>query len=474
MAKAQFAIEGMTCAGCVARVERSLNELDGVEASVNLATELAAVSYDPERVRLAALVAAVESAGYGAAPADAPVEREAPTTRLAVAAALSAPLVVLSMVSALHFSGWQWLALALATPVVLWSGWPFHCAALLNARHGVATMDTLVSLGTLAAWTWSLVVLAAGLDAGTYFEVGAVIVTLILLGRFLEAGARTRSSAAIRRLLELAPPNDVAVGERFVVRPGERIAADGIVEEGEAAVDASMLTGEPRPVDVAAGTEVAGGTVCLDGRLVVRATRVGADTALAQMARLVAEAQSGKAPVQRLADRVAAVFVPVVLAISVATLAGWLAVTGDASQAFTAAVAVLIIACPCALGLATPTALMVGTGRRAPSPKGACGSSTSCRSTARAVSKRCDSPERSRTRASIPSPGRSLRRRVPSSASCRAWRSSAPSPARALPAWSTGFASRSRAASSRGAASTAHGSSSRTRSSRRAPRRSGS
>ncbi len=333
MAKAQFAIEGMTCAGCVARVERSLNELDGVEASVNLATELAAVSYDPERVRLAALVAAVESAGYGAAPADAPVEREAPTTRLAVAAALSAPLVVLSMVSALHFGGWQWLALALATPVVLWSGWPFHCAALLNARHGVATMDTLVSLGTLAAWTWSLVVLAAGLDAGTYFEVGAVIVTLILLGRFLEAGARTRSSAAIRRLLELAPPNDVAVGERFVVRPGERIAADGIVEEGEAAVDASMLTGEPRPVDVAA--------------------------------RLVAEAQSGKAPVQRLADRVAAVFVPVVLAISVATLAGWLAVTGDASQAFTAAVAVLIIACPCALGLATPTALMVGTGRGA-------------------------------------------------------------------------------------------------------------
>ena len=269
------------------------------------------------------------------------------------------------MVSALHFGGWQWLALALATPVVLWSGWPFHCAALLNARHGVATMDTLVSLGTLAAWTWSLVVLAAGLDAGTYFEVGAVIVTLILLGRFLEAGARTRSSAAIRRLLELAPPNDVAVGERFVVRPGERIAADGIVEEGEAAVDASMLTGEPRPVDVAAGTEVAGGTVCLDGRLVVRATRVGADTALAQMARLVAEAQSGKAPVQRLADRVAAVFVPVVLAISVATLAGWLAVTGDASQAFTAAVAVLIIACPCALGLATPTALMVGTGRGA-------------------------------------------------------------------------------------------------------------
>ncbi|TML87736.1 MAG: cadmium-translocating P-type ATPase [Actinobacteria bacterium] len=365
MAKAQFAIEGMTCASCVARVERSLNELDGVEASVNLATELAAVSYDPERVRLAALVAAVESAGYGAAPADAPVEREAPTTRLAVAAALSAPLVVLSMVSALHFGGWQWLALALATPVVLWSGWPFHCAALLNARHGVATMDTLVSLGTLAAWTWSLVVLAAGLDAGTYFEVGAVIVTLILLGRFLEAGARTRSSAAIRRLLELAPPNDVAVGERFVVRPGERIAADGIVEEGEAAVDASMLTGEPRPVDVAAGTEVAGGTVCLDGRLVVRATRVGADTALAQMARLVAEAQSGKAPVQRLADRVAAVFVPVVLAISVATLAGWLAVTGDASQAFTAAVAVLIIACPCALGLATPTALMVGTGRGA-------------------------------------------------------------------------------------------------------------
>ncbi len=284
------------------------------------------------------------------------------------------------MVPPLQFDGWEWVALALATPVVLWAGWPFHRAAALNARHAAVTMDTLISIGTLAAWGWSTVVLVAGIEADTYFEVGAVITTLILVGRYLEERAKSRAGAALRALLELGakearvlrdgeevlvPIDELRVGDVFVVRPGEKIATDGVVEDGASAVDQSMLTGESVPVDVGPGAEVAGATINTYGRLIVRATRVGAETALAQIARLVTEAQSGKAPIQRLADRVSAVFVPAVIGISLATLAGWLAVTGDAGDAFSAAVAVLIIACPCALGLATPTALMVGTGRGA-------------------------------------------------------------------------------------------------------------
>ena len=372
-------IEGMTCASCVSRVERKLNRLDGVDASVNLATESARVRYDAERVRLDELLGAVDAAGYRARLASGAHHHEpAGTTRLVVAALLTAPLVVL-MLPSLQFDGWEWIGLALGTPVVLWAGWPFHRAAVLNARHGAATMDTLVSIGTLAAWAWSVVALVFGVGE-TYFEVGAVITTLILLGRWLESGARRRSGAAIRSLLELAPRearvlrdghevvvnvDALAVGDRFVVRPGEKIATDGVVEEGESAIDRSLLTGEPVPVDVRAGDEVAGATVNTDGRLVVRATRVGAETMLAQIGRMVADAQAGKAGVQRLADRVSAVFVPVVLALALATLVGWLVFSGDASRAFEAAVAVLIIACPCALGLATPTALMVGTGRGA-------------------------------------------------------------------------------------------------------------
>ncbi len=372
-------IEGMTCAGCVSRVERKLNELDSVEASVNLATETARVRFDAERVQLDELVGAVTSIGYGAAPA-AGVRDDTPArpVRLVVAALLSAPLVAL-MLPPLQFSGWEWLSFALATPVVLWAGLPFHRAALLNARHGAATMDTLISIGTLAAWAWSVVALALG-TGETYFEVGAIITTLILLGRWLESSARRRSGAAIRALVELGAKearvlrdghevvvniDALEVGDRFVVRPGEKLATDGVVEEGESAIDQAMLTGEPVPVEVRPGSDVAGATVNTYGRLVVRATRVGSETALAQIARLVADAQSGKADVQRLADRVSAVFVPVVLVLSLATLAGWLLVTGVPSEAFEAAVAVLIIACPCALGLATPTALMVGTGRGA-------------------------------------------------------------------------------------------------------------
>jgi Cu+-exporting ATPase len=372
-------IEGMTCAGCVSRVERKLNELDSVEASVNLATESARVRFDPARVQLDDLVGAVTAIGYGAAPATG-LRDDTPARplRLIVAALLSAPLVVL-MLPPLQFPGWEWLSFALATPVVLWAGLPFHRAALLNARHRAATMDTLISIGTLAAWAWSVAALAIG-TGETYFEVGAVITTLILLGRWLESSARRRSGAAIRALIALGAKearvlrdghevvvniDALEVGDRFVVRPGEKIATDGVVEEGESAVDQAMLTGEPIPLEVRTGSEVAGATVNTYGRLVVRATRVGSETALAQIAQLVADAQSGKADAQRLADRISGVFVPVVLLLSLATLAGWLLVTGVPSDAFEAAVAVLIIACPCALGLATPTALMVGTGRGA-------------------------------------------------------------------------------------------------------------
>ena len=380
----ELEIGGMTCTSCAARVEKKLNKLDGVDASVNYATEIASVAYDPNHVALDELVRTVEATGYTAALPDAENEREDPVgpllRRLEVAAVLTVPLVLVAMIGALQFRGWEWAAFALATPIVFWAGWPFHQAAALNARHLAATMDTLTSIGTLAAWAWSVVVLFAGLDADVYFEVAGVITALILLGRFLEARARRTSGAAVRALLELGAKEarvlrdgeevlvaleDLRVGDRFVVRPGEKVATDGVVETGESALDQSMLTGESVPTEVAPGDAVAGATINTYGRLVVRASKVGSDTVLAQIARLVAEAQAGKAPIQRLVDRVSAVFVPIVIVIAVATLLGWLLATADAGAAFTAAVAVLIIACPCALGLATPTALMVGTGRGA-------------------------------------------------------------------------------------------------------------
>jgi P-type Cu+ transporter len=383
-ARLQLDVRGMHCASCVAGVERSLNRLESVQASVNLATERATVTFDPGLVHPAALVHAVERAGYQASPSrpDAPavLTGPRPAARLLVAAALTIPVVLLAMVPPFQFAGWEWAALALATPVVLRAGREFHANAARGLRRRVATMDTLISLGTLAAYGWSLVALLALDGADTYFEVASVTTTLVLLGRYLEARARRRSGEALEALLQLGakearvlrggaeepvPVEELEVGDLFVVRPGEKIAADGVVVEGSSAVDASMLTGEPVPVDVRPGDEVAGATVNAAGRLVVRATRIGAETALAQIARLVQEAQAGKADAQRLADRVSAVFVPIVIAISLGTLAGWLAAGSDAADAFTAAVAVLIIACPCALGLATPTALMVGTGRGA-------------------------------------------------------------------------------------------------------------
>ncbi|MGZ8794422.1 MAG: heavy metal translocating P-type ATPase [Gaiellaceae bacterium] len=378
-------LEGMTCASCAARIEKKLNKLDGVEATVNFATEQATVHCDPA-VPVDALLGAVDSAGYTAHPSTAARghDHDEPARvlwrRLVVAIVLTVPIVLLAMVPPLRFSGWEWIALILSTPVVFWCGIGFHRVALKSARHFAATMDTLISIGTLAAWFWSTIVLVAALEADTYFEVAAVITTLILLGRYLEARAKGRSSEAIRKLLELGakearllrdgeevlvPVAELRVGDLFVVRPGEKVATDGVVVEGESAIDQSMLTGESVPVEVASGSEVAGATVNTYGRVVMRATKVGADTALAQIARLVDAAQSGKAPIQRLADRVSAVFVPVVMVIAVGTLIGWLAFGASASTAFTAAVAVLIIACPCALGLATPTALMVGTGRGA-------------------------------------------------------------------------------------------------------------
>jgi len=382
--KVRLELEGMTCASCAARIESRLNRLDGVEATVNYAADTASVAFDPAVVTVDDLLSTVAAAGYHAE-----LEQETPREhdeigplrrRLAVSVVLTVPIVLIAMVGPLQFQRWEWVAFALATPVVLWGGWPFHRTAVVNARHSAASMDTLVSVGTLAAFGWSVAVLVTGADADTYFEAAAVITTLILLGRYLEARARRRSGAAIRSLLELeakethvlrngverlVPVGDLVVGDRFVVRPGERVATDGVVVEGVSALDESMLTGEPVPVEVGEGSVVAGATINTWGRIVVEATRVGADTALAQIVRLVSEAQAGKAPIQRLADRVSAVFVPIVLALSAVTLAGWLLATGDAGAGFTAAVAVLIIACPCALGLATPTALMVGTGRGA-------------------------------------------------------------------------------------------------------------
>jgi Cu+-exporting ATPase len=382
MESVELQLEGMTCASCAARIERELNKLEGVDATVNFATERATVDFDSGHADVEQLINTVKQTGFGASlPQAAP--RDEPSTlfsQLLASIFLTLPLVVLAMASATQFHGWKWLALLLSTPVVFWGGWQFHRTALQNARHGAATMDTLVSIGTLAAWLWSTVVLLGRLQADVYFEVAGVITTLILLGRFLEARARRSSGAAIRTLLELGakearllrngeevliPVNALRVGDLFVVRPGEKIATDAVVESGTSALDQSMLTGESLPVEIGPGTEVAGATVNTYGRLVVRATRVGADTALAQIARLVERAQTGKAPVQRLADRVSAIFVPLVIGIALAALAGWLIAGASASAAFTAAVAVLIIACPCALGWATPTALMVGTGRGA-------------------------------------------------------------------------------------------------------------
>ncbi len=380
----ELPIEGMTCAACAVRIEKRLNRLDGVDASVNYATEYATVAFDRTQVAPEDLVAAVESAGYRARlDPDVETERDpnAPLRRrLAISAVLSLPVLLLAMVTPLQFTHWQWVSLALATPVVFWGGWPFHRAAWANLRHRAATMDTLISLGTLAAWGWSVVAILF-VEGDLYLEVAAVVTTFILAGRYVEARAKSRAGAALRALLELGakdvsvlgadgaeqriPISELRPGDLFVVRPGEKIATDGVVEEGSSAVDRSLLTGESVPVEVEPGDEVFGATINAGGRLVVRAVSVGADTALAQIARLVTAAQSGKAPVQRLADRISAIFVPVVIVLALATLGFWLVAGDSASDAFAAAVAVLIIACPCALGLATPTALLVGTGRGA-------------------------------------------------------------------------------------------------------------
>lgn len=409
-------ITGMTCASCANRIERKLNKLDGVTATVNYATEKASVQHTAD-VSTDDLLRTVEAAGYqaavprteradagdDAAPDARDHELQTLRQRVLVSAALSVPVILMAMVPALQFDNWQWLSLTLAAPVVVWGAWPFHRAAWTNLRHGAFTMDTLVSIGTLAALSWSVVALFFG-HAGMpgmkhpfeltvqrgeglsniYLEAAAGVTTFILLGRYIEARSKRAAGAALRALLDLGakdvavlrgpagaereeriPVADLAVGDRFVVRPGEKIATDGEVVSGRSAVDLSMLTGESVPVEVAAGDTVVGATVNASGRLVVRATRVGSDTQLAQMAKLVEDAQTGKAPVQRLADRISSVFVPLVLLLALGTLVVWLLIGAGASAAFTAAVAVLIIACPCALGLATPTALMVGTGRGA-------------------------------------------------------------------------------------------------------------
>ncbi len=389
-------IAGMTCAACAARIERGLGKLDGVDtATVNFATAKATVTFDPAATGADAFRSKVESLGYsvadfvddGTGDNDHDHELADLRQRVLVSAVLSVPLVAISMIPGLQFANWQWVAAALATPIVGWAAAGFHRAALVNARHGTVTMDTLVSVGTLAAFVWSAVALVFfdaaastgmhGGNADVYFETAGVIVTLVLLGRYFERRARRRAGAALRALLSLGaktatlesgdsiPIASLEVGDRFIVRAGERIATDGQVVHGTAAVDASMLTGEPMPVDVGPGDHVVGATINTNGRLVVEATHVGEATALAQIAALVDAAQGSKAAVQRLADRVSAVFVPVVFVIAIATLSGWLIAGGTAREAFTAAVAVLIIACPCALGLATPTALMVGTGRGA-------------------------------------------------------------------------------------------------------------
>ncbi|MFF9477470.1 heavy metal translocating P-type ATPase [Streptomyces sp. NPDC014733] len=412
----ELEIGGMTCASCAARVEKKLNRMDGVTATVNYATEKARVSLEEgSALETADLIATVEKTGYTAAvpapPVPEPADEEGGTAepaddgltalrqRLLTALVLSVPVILMAMVPALQFTNWQWLSLTLAAPVVVYAAWPFHRAAWTNLRHGAATMDTLISMGTLAAFGWSLwalffgtagmpgmrhpfeLTLTRGEGGGSiYLEAAAGVTTFILAGRYFEARAKRKAGAALRALMELGakdvavlrdgrevriPTAELAVGDRFVVRPGEKIATDGRVTEGSSAVDAALLTGESVPVEVGPGDTVTGATVNAGGRLVVEATRVGADTQLARMARMVEEAQNGKAAAQRLADRISAVFVPVVIALAVGTLGYWLGTGAGATAAFTAAVAVLIIACPCALGLATPTALMVGTGRGA-------------------------------------------------------------------------------------------------------------
>ena len=404
----ELEIGGITCASCANRVERKLGKLPGVTASVNYATEKAHVSATPN-TDVAALIAAVESAGYTAAvPAPAhlgegteasevPSETDALRQRLLISAALSLPVLLMSMIPLLQFDNWQWLALTLAAPVAVWGALPFHRAAWVNARHGGATMDTLISVGVIAAFLWSLYALFFGMagmpgmrmslellttpGSGSheiYLEVAAVVTVFILAGRYIEARAKRDSSAALRALLELGaknatvlrggvessvPVDSLVVGDLFVVRPGAKVATDGLVVEGSSAIDKSLLTGESLPVDVTVGDRAIGATLNVGGRLVVEVTRVGADTELARLGRLVEEAQTGKADVQRLADRVAAVFVPVVFVLAIGTFVAWALFGPSLDVAFTAAVATLIIACPCALGLATPTALLVGTGR---------------------------------------------------------------------------------------------------------------
>jgi len=410
--RVELTIGGMTCASCAARIEKRLNKLDGVVASVNYSTEKARIDF-PAGISADDLVAVVEKAGYSARRPEPPRSAQAEGAdgdpedsavrplrqRLLVCLALTIPVVAMAMIPPLQFTNWQWLSLTLAAPVVVWGGWPFHRAAWTNLRHRTSTMDTLISMGTLAALGWSLYALFFGTagepgmkhefeltvsrmdgTANIYLEVAAGVTAFILAGRYFEARSKRLAGAALRALLSLGAKEVsvlrdgreerisvdlLAVGDQFVVRPGERIATDGIVTDGSSAVDASMLTGESVPVEVGPGDVVVGATVNAGGRIVVRATRIGSDTQLAQMARLVEDAQNGKAEVQRLADRVSGVFVPIVIVLAMATLAGWLAIGGGLSAAFTAAVAVLIIACPCALGLATPTALMVGTGRGA-------------------------------------------------------------------------------------------------------------
>ncbi|MGR4849128.1 heavy metal translocating P-type ATPase [Streptomyces sp. LARHCF252] len=407
-AEVELAIGGMTCASCAARIEKKLNRMDGVTATVNYATEKAKVSYSGD-VSVGDLIATVEATGYTAqepAPPERNTEPEETDElrplreRLVTAVVLAVPVVAMAMIPALQFEYWQWLSLTLAAPVVTYAAWPFHKAAFTNARHGAATMDTLISVGTSAAFLWSLWALFFG-TAGTpgmthpfeltiertdgagniYLEAAAGVTAFLLAGRYFEARAKRKAGAALRALLELGakdvtvlradgseqtvPVTELRVGDRFLVRPGEKIATDGTVVEGSSAVDASMLTGESVPVEVGTGDPVTGATINVGGRLVVRATRVGSDTQLARMARLVEDAQNGKAAAQRLADRISAVFVPVVIALALGTLGFWLGNGAGLTAAFTAAVAVLVIACPCALGLATPTALMVGTGRGA-------------------------------------------------------------------------------------------------------------
>ncbi|MFJ2374706.1 heavy metal translocating P-type ATPase [Streptomyces sp. NPDC087769] len=412
-AEVELAIGGMTCASCAARIEKKLNRMDGVEATVNYATEKAKVSYRGEDISVQDLIATVEKTGYTAHEPAPPVhttEEGAPGAaeadelrplrqRLLTAVALAVPVIAMSMVPALQFDYWQWLSLTLTAPVVTYAAWPFHKAAFTNARHGAATMDTLISVGTTAAFLWSLWALffgTAGMVGMThpfeltigrsdgagniYLEAAAGVTAFILAGRYFEARSKRKAGAALKALLELGakevtvlrdghevtvPTAELQVGDRFLVRPGEKIATDGTVVEGASAVDASMLTGESVPVEVGVGDSVTGATLNAGGRLVVEATRIGADTQLARMAKLVEDAQNGKAAAQRLADRISAVFVPVVIALALGTLGFWLGNGGGLTAAFTAAVAVLIIACPCALGLATPTALMVGTGRGA-------------------------------------------------------------------------------------------------------------